>query len=146
MTLRQGGGRHGHYSPRPKKIFRYTSSLASREVVSKKPESEQHRPEGAGESEGALQLERVEHETGGVFWAGGDNFVIARTGKIASATAGLLWSKRFSAEFAAKGFEQCQADLCVFRAYCAGKSSPSSWYTSTTSWRRMKRSSARSAS
>ena len=29
------------------------------------PESEQHKPEGAGEPEGAFELERVEHETGG---------------------------------------------------------------------------------
>ena len=29
--------------------------------------------------------------------------------------AGLLWSKKFSAELAARGFEQCQADPCVFR-------------------------------
>ena len=29
--------------------------------------------------------------------------------------AGLLWSKAFSAELTARGFEQCQADPCVFR-------------------------------
>ena len=48
------------------KTSHYTSSLASREVVSKEPESEQHQPEGAGESEGAFELDRVEHKTGGV--------------------------------------------------------------------------------
>ena len=62
-----GGARHGHYSPGPKKTSHYTSSLGSREAVSKEPESEQHEPEGAGGSEGAFELERVEHETGGVF-------------------------------------------------------------------------------
>ena len=35
--------------------------------------------------------------------------------------AGLLWSKKFSAELAAKGFEQCQADPCVFRRVLRGK-------------------------
>ena len=29
--------------------------------------------------------------------------------------AGLLWSKQFSAELAAKGCEQFQADPCIFR-------------------------------
>ena len=36
--------------------------LENREAVSK--ESEQHEPEGAGGSEGAFELERVEYETG----------------------------------------------------------------------------------
>ena len=31
------------------------------------PESEQHEPEGGGEPKGTLELERVEHETGGAF-------------------------------------------------------------------------------
>ena len=57
----------------------------------------------------------------GVFWAGGGNFRRARTGKIVSARTGLLWSKTFSAELAAKGFEQCQADPCVFRRVLRGK-------------------------
>ena len=47
----EGKARHGHYSLRPKKTSHYTSSLASREAVSKEPESEQHQPEGADESE-----------------------------------------------------------------------------------------------
>ena len=68
MTLRlTGGGGHGNYSSRPKKTSHYTSSLESREAVSKEPESEQHEPEGTGGSEGAFELERVEHETGGIF-------------------------------------------------------------------------------
>ena len=75
----------------------------------------------AGASEGAFELERVEHETGGVFWIEGGNLGRARTEKIASARAGLLWSKKFSAELAAKGFEQCQADPCVFRRVLRGK-------------------------
>ena len=58
-----GGARHGHYSSRPKKISHYTSSLGSREAVSEQTESKQHEPEGAGESESAFELERVEHET-----------------------------------------------------------------------------------
>ncbi|CAM9548267.1 unnamed protein product, partial [Ascophyllum nodosum] len=44
-----------------------------------------------------------------------------RTGKIASARAGLLWSKTFGAELAAKGFEQYQADPCVFKRVLPGK-------------------------
>ena len=35
--------------------------------------------------------------------------------------AGLLWSKTFSAELAARGFEQCQADPFVFRRVLRGK-------------------------
>ena len=119
--LRGGEARHGHYSPLPKKTTHYTSSLASLEDVSKEPESEQHQPERAGESEGSFELERVEHQTGGGFGAGGGNFGRARTVKTASARAGLLWSKTFSAELAAKGFEQCQTDPCVFRRVLRGK-------------------------
>ena len=63
--LRGGGGGHGHYSPRPKKTFHYTSSLGSLGTVSKGPELEQHEP-GAGGWAGTFVLERVEHETGGV--------------------------------------------------------------------------------
>ena len=62
----------------------------------------------------------MEHKTGGSFWAGGDSFGRARTGTIVSARAGLLWPKTFSAELAAKGFEQCQADPCVFRRELRG--------------------------
>ena len=32
----------------------------------KEPESEQHEPQGAGGPEGVFELEKVEHETGGV--------------------------------------------------------------------------------
>ena len=35
--------------------------------------------------------------------------------------AGLLWSKKFGAEIKAKGFEQSQADPCVFRRVLSGK-------------------------
>ena len=35
--------------------------------------------------------------------------------------AGLLWLKTFSAEVAAREFEQCQADPCVFRRVLRGK-------------------------
>ena len=35
--------------------------------------------------------------------------------------AGLLWSKQVSLELAARGFEQCQADPCVFRRVLRGK-------------------------
>ena len=35
--------------------------------------------------------------------------------------AGLLWSKMFSSELAAREFEQCQADPCVFRRVLRGK-------------------------
>ncbi|CAN0297696.1 unnamed protein product, partial [Ascophyllum nodosum] len=35
--------------------------------------------------------------------------------------AGLLWSKKFSAELTARGFEQCQADPCVFGRVLRGK-------------------------
>ena len=33
----------------------------------------------------------------------------------------MLWSKKFSAELAARGFEQCQADPCAFRRVLRGK-------------------------
>ena len=49
------------------KISHYVSLLGSREAVSKEPESEEHESEGAGRAEGAFELKRVEHETGGVF-------------------------------------------------------------------------------
>ena len=118
MTRRLRGGeeaRHGHYSPRPKKTSHYTSSLGSRETGLKEPESEPCEPEGAGEPLGEFELEKVQYETGGSFWAEGGNFGRARTGKIVSARAGWLWSKTFSAELAAKGIEQRQVDPCVFR-------------------------------
>ena len=35
--------------------------------------------------------------------------------------AGLLWSKKISAELAARGFEQCHADPCLFRRVLRGK-------------------------
>ena len=63
---RGGGARHGYYSPRPRKTSHYTSSLWSREAVSKEPESKQREPEGAGGPEGAFEPERMEHETGGI--------------------------------------------------------------------------------
>ena len=63
----------------------------------------------------------MEHETGGVFGAGGGNFGRARIEKNVYAKAGLLWSKTFSAELAAKGFEQCQTDPCLFRRVLRGK-------------------------
>ena len=66
-----GGARHGHYLPRTKKTSHYTSSLGSREAVSEELESKQREPEGAGGPEGAFELERVEHETGGVFGSEG---------------------------------------------------------------------------
>ena len=90
------------------------------EAIPKGPGSEPHEPEGAGGSEGAFELERVERETGGVLGRRGQ-LGRARTGKIVSARAGLLWPKTFSAELAAKGFEQCQADPCVFRRVLRGK-------------------------
>ena len=62
-----GGGATRHYSPRPKKTSHYTSSLGSREDVSVEPESKQHKPEGASEPEGVLELEKVEHDTRGAF-------------------------------------------------------------------------------
>ena len=49
-----GGAQYGHYSPRPKTTSHYTSSLGSRETVSKEPESEQHEPEVASGPEGAF--------------------------------------------------------------------------------------------
>ena len=76
-----GGARHGHYSPRLKKTSDDTSSLGSLETVSEEPKSEQHKPGGAGGSEGGFVLESVEHEVRGVFWAGRGNFGGAKTGK-----------------------------------------------------------------
>ena len=43
------------------------SSLGNPESASEEPQLEQHRAEGAGRPEGALALERVEHETGEAF-------------------------------------------------------------------------------
>ena len=106
MTRRLGeGAQHGHYSPRPKETSHYTSSLGSLETVSDEPK-------------GAFEPKRVEHEMGGVLGPGGGNFGRARTGKIVSARAGLLWPKTFSPE---KVFEQCQADPCMFRRVLRGK-------------------------
>ena len=123
MTQRQkggGGGRHGHYSPRPKKTSDYTSSLESREAVSKESESEQHEPEGAGGLESAFELERAEHETGGVFGPeGATSEELEPEKSFLPEPAGLLWS--FSAKLAAKRFEQCQADPCAFRRVLRGK-------------------------
>ena len=53
--------------PRPQKNFPYTSSLGRREAVSEEPESKQHEPEAADGQEAAFEVERVEHETVGVF-------------------------------------------------------------------------------
>ena len=58
--------------------------------------------------------------------------------------AGLLWSKTFSAELAARRFEQCQPTHACSGEYCAGKLSSPSWYTPTTCWWRVKRSATRS--
>ena len=60
----KGGARHGHYLPRRKKTFHYTSSLGSPETISEEPESGQHDPGGVSGAEGPFALERVEHETG----------------------------------------------------------------------------------
>ena len=49
-----GGARHGHYSPRPKETSHNTSTLESLEAVLEEPISEQHEPEGAGESRKVL--------------------------------------------------------------------------------------------
>ena len=131
-TKGRGGARHGHYSPRPKKTSHYTFSLESREAVSKEPESEQHEPEEAGGLEGAFELERVEHETGGVFGPEGATSEELEPEKLFLPEPDCYGRKKFSSKLAATGFEQCQADPCVFRRHCAGKSSSSSWYTSTT--------------
>ena len=49
-----GGAQYGHYWPRPKTASHYTSSLGSRETVSKESESEQHEPEVTRGPEGAF--------------------------------------------------------------------------------------------
>ncbi|CAN0108633.1 unnamed protein product, partial [Ascophyllum nodosum] len=55
----KGGARHGHYLPRRKKTFHYTSSLGSPETISEEPESGQHDPGGVSGAEGPFALERV---------------------------------------------------------------------------------------
>ena len=72
VTRRLKGGRGwgrdtGIIRRDPKTTSHYMSSLESREAVSKKPESEPHGPKRAGGSEGVFELERVEHDMGGVF-------------------------------------------------------------------------------
>ena len=62
-----GGGATRAFFAATQKLSHYTSSLGSREAVSEEPESKQHEPEGGDEPEGAFELERVEHETGGAF-------------------------------------------------------------------------------
>ena len=50
LTLNRGrGGRHGHYSQRPKKTSHYTCSMGTRATVSEETESEQDEPGGGVE-------------------------------------------------------------------------------------------------
>ena len=121
-ATRGGGARHGHYSPRPKKTSHYTYSLGSREAVSEEPESEQHEPEGAGGSEGAFELERAEHETGGAFGPEGTISEALEPKKSLLPEPDCYGpKKKFSAELAAKVFEQCQTVPCVFKRVLRGK-------------------------
>ena len=147
MTRRQkgGGARHGHYSPRPKKISDYTSSLESREAVSKEPESEQHEPEGAGGSEDVFELERAEHETGGVFGPDGATSEELEPDKPFLPEPDCYGRKRSAPNSPQRGSSNVRPTHACSGAYCAGNSSSSSWYTSTTCWWRVKRIAARSA-
>ena len=143
--LRGGGGRQGHYSQRPKKISHYTSSLESREAVSKEPESEPHEPEGAGGSEGALKVERMEHETGGVFGPEGATSEKLKSEKSFLSEPKWYDRKRSAPNSPQRGSSNVRPTHACSGAYCARKSSSSSWYTLTTCWWRVKRSAARSA-
>ena len=57
---------------------------------------------------------------------------------------GLLWSKKFSAELAARGSSNVRPTHARSGEYCEGNSSPSLWYTWTTCWWPVKRSTTRS--
>ena len=141
----KGGGGHGHYSPRPKKSSHYTSSLGSREAVSKELDSEQHEPEGAGGLEGAFELERVEHGTDGVFGPEGATSEELEPEKTFLPEPDCYGRKTPAPNSPQRGSSNVRPTHACSGAYCAGKSSPSSWYTSTTCWWRVKRSAAKSA-
>ena len=131
MTRRQrggGGARDGHYSPRLKKTSHYTSSLGSREAVSKELESEQHEPEGADGSEGAFELERGEHETGGGFWAGGATSEELEPENSLLPEPNCYGRKSSAPNSPLRSLSNVRPTHACSGAYCAGKSS-SSWYT-----------------
>ena len=131
--LKGGGeGRNGHYSPRPKKTSYYTSSLESREAVSKELELEQHEPEKAGGLEGAFELEkRVEHETGGVSGPEGATSEELEPEKSFLPEPGCYGRKSSAPNSSLRGSSNIGPTHACSGAYCAGKSS-SSWYTSMT--------------
>ena len=66
-------------------------------------------------------LERVEHETGGVFVPEGPTWEELKPEKSFLPGPDCCGRKTFSAELAAKGFEQYQAEPCVFRGVLRGK-------------------------
>ena len=119
-------------------------SMGSREAVSKEPESEQHEPEGAGGSEGAFELERVEHETGGGFGPEGATSEELEPGNSLLLESDCYGRKSSAPNSPLRGSSNVRPAHACSGAYCAGKSS-SSWYTSATCWWRVKRSAARSA-
>ena len=140
-----GGARHGHYSPRPKKTSNYTSSLGSREAVSKEPESEQHESDGAGGLEGAFELERVKHETGGVFGPEGATSEELELEKSFLPEPDCYGRRSSAPNSPQRGSNNVRPTHACSGAYCAGKSTSSSWHASKTCWWRAKRSAARSA-
>ena len=148
MTRQLGGARgarYEHYSPRPKKNSHYTSSPESREAVSKEPESEQHEPEGAGGSEGAFGLERVEYEMGGGFGPEGAASKELEPAKSFLPEPDCYGRKNSAPNLPQRSSSNVRPTHACSGAYCAGKSLSLSWYTLTASWWRVKRSAARSA-
>ena len=117
MTRRLGeGAQHGHYSPRPKETSHYTSSLGSLETVSDEPK-------------GAFEPKRVEHETGGVLGPGGATSEELEPGKSFLPEPVCYGRKRSAPKKCSSNVRPTHA---CSGAYCAGKSSSSSWYTSAT--------------
>ena len=111
----------------------------------KEPESEQHEPEGAGGSESTFELERVEHETGGVFRPEGATSEELEPEKSFLPEPDCYGRKSLAPNSAQRGSSNVRPTHACSGAYCAGMSSSSSWNTSTTCWWRVKRSAARSA-
>ena len=114
---------HGHYSPQPQKTSHYTSSLERQEAVSKESESEQHEPEGAGGSEGAFELERVEHQTGGVFGPEGATLEELELEKTFLPEPDYYDSKRSKPNLPQRGSRNVRPTHACSGTYCAGMSS-----------------------
>ena len=149
MTRRQKGGGGGAtralFAATQENLRHYIFTGERGETVLKESESEQHEPEGAGGSEDAFELERAEHETGGVFGPEGATSEELEPEKSFLPEPDCYGRKRSAPNSPQRGSSNVRPTHACSGAYCAGKSSSSSWYTSTTCWWRVKRSAARSA-